>query len=140
MSNNTEQNKTAEREKMIAVDFFYWWHNQPGNNTEAGFNEYRKTERYKMLDVSITIEADIRDEQASARTKELEEENKRLKDLINTLEELVVATDKYIDSISGRNIVWDMSAANNVDSISKTLEEKYKALKALPPSTNEKKV
>ncbi|GAB2507390.1 hypothetical protein [Microbulbifer agarilyticus] len=29
--------------KDIACDFFYWWHNQPGNNTRAGFDDYAET-------------------------------------------------------------------------------------------------
>lgn len=28
--------------KEIAVNFFYWWHNQSGSNTSEGFDEYIK--------------------------------------------------------------------------------------------------
>lgn len=30
--------------KGLATDFFYWWHNQPGTNTQDGFDEYAETE------------------------------------------------------------------------------------------------
>ena len=72
--NQQPEQKTAEREKKIAIDFFYWWHNQPGSNTEYGFDEYKKTERYKMLDVSITIEADERDASLQKQVEELRKE------------------------------------------------------------------
>jgi len=26
--------------EKVAVEFFYWWHNQPGNNTAEGFNKW----------------------------------------------------------------------------------------------------
>lgn len=26
--------------KRIAVEFFYWWYNSPGTNTEQGFEEW----------------------------------------------------------------------------------------------------
>jgi len=26
--------------KKVAVEFFYWWHNQPGSNTEEGFDQW----------------------------------------------------------------------------------------------------
>jgi hypothetical protein len=29
-----------EPAKAIATEFFYWWHNQPGNNTEQGFDQW----------------------------------------------------------------------------------------------------
>ena len=28
--------------KEIVTNFFYWWHNQPGTNTEEGFEEWLK--------------------------------------------------------------------------------------------------
>ena len=28
--------------KNICLDFFYWWYNQPGNNTEEGFEKWYK--------------------------------------------------------------------------------------------------
>lgn len=34
----TEENKDII--KQISVDFFRWWWNQPGNNTEEGFDFY----------------------------------------------------------------------------------------------------
>jgi hypothetical protein len=27
-------------QKQIAIDFFYWWHNQPGCNTDSGFDKW----------------------------------------------------------------------------------------------------
>ena len=26
--------------KALATDFYYWWHNQEGTNTQQGFDEY----------------------------------------------------------------------------------------------------
>ena len=26
--------------KKVATDFFYWWYNKPGTNTQAGFDEW----------------------------------------------------------------------------------------------------
>lgn len=34
------QNETKRAIKKIATDFFYWWYNQPGTNTQQGFDEW----------------------------------------------------------------------------------------------------
>lgn len=35
--------------KEIAIGFYYWWHNQPGNNTQQGFDVYwRQLEMEKL--------------------------------------------------------------------------------------------
>ena len=33
----------ADELKSLATDFFHWWHNQPGTNTQDGFDEWMKT-------------------------------------------------------------------------------------------------
>ena len=38
-----------EKAKLLCTKFFYWWFNQPGNNTEQGFDEWAKTEEGKDL-------------------------------------------------------------------------------------------
>lgn len=30
----------VNKNKAIAIEFFYWWHNQPGANTEQGFDDW----------------------------------------------------------------------------------------------------
>ena len=35
-------NSAAEHYKKLATDFFYWWHNQPGSNTQQGFDDWWK--------------------------------------------------------------------------------------------------
>jgi hypothetical protein len=30
----------AVNEKKVAIEFFYWWYNAPGNNTRQGFEDY----------------------------------------------------------------------------------------------------
>ena len=30
----------ADLHKQIACEFFRWWHNQPGSNTEQGFGDW----------------------------------------------------------------------------------------------------
>lgn len=36
--------RTMSREaaQKMATDFYYWWHNQPGTNTQQGFEEWWK--------------------------------------------------------------------------------------------------
>ena len=34
------QQSAKEQHGAVAVEFFYWWHNQPGTNTEQGFDEW----------------------------------------------------------------------------------------------------
>lgn len=29
-----------QREKAIATEFYYWWHNQPGSNTQDGYDDW----------------------------------------------------------------------------------------------------
>jgi len=38
--------------KEIATGFYYWWHNQPGNNTQQGFDEYWRQSRMEELGVT----------------------------------------------------------------------------------------
>lgn len=38
MRENEKLNK--DKAKIIALEFFYWWHNQPGTNTADGFDEW----------------------------------------------------------------------------------------------------
>ena len=35
--------------KEICTDFYYWWHNQPGANTQQGFDDWMKTTGVKQL-------------------------------------------------------------------------------------------
>jgi len=36
------------RMKRIATSFFYWWYNQPGQNTSEGFDDWWEKEGYKI--------------------------------------------------------------------------------------------
>lgn len=36
--------------KKIATDFYYWWHNQPGTNTQDGFDSF--WEQYSLADLN----------------------------------------------------------------------------------------
>lgn len=36
----TKPHNEHMRAKAIATKFFYWWHNQPGSNTEQGFDDW----------------------------------------------------------------------------------------------------
>lgn len=36
------QQSAQEQFRDVAVEFFYWWHNQPGSNTAQGFDEWWK--------------------------------------------------------------------------------------------------
>ena len=33
--------------KEVATEFFYWWHNQPGANTQQGFDDWWKSNKAK---------------------------------------------------------------------------------------------
>jgi len=37
-----EYDNEEAQAKQIATEFYYWWHNQPGTNTEQGFDEWWK--------------------------------------------------------------------------------------------------
>src|SRR5690606_18456629 len=41
---------TEQDAREIATQFFYWWHNQPGKNTEQGFGEWMTGEGRTLLD------------------------------------------------------------------------------------------
>lgn len=43
-----------ENIKELAVTFFQWWWNQPGNNTGQGFDEWAKTDDGKKMIAAIT--------------------------------------------------------------------------------------
>jgi DNA repair exonuclease SbcCD ATPase subunit len=117
-----EQPSERERIKKVAVDFFYWWHNQLGNNTEAGFDEYAKTERYKMLDVSITTELDIKDD-ASLQCASLREENERFKKQYN---DLGVKFDKELERWQER----DFEQREQIEELKKEVERLKSSLSA----------
>lgn len=43
--------------REVATEFFYWWHNQPGTNTQAGFQDWLKlnAERFGLSDKCAPI-------------------------------------------------------------------------------------
>lgn len=38
-----------EKLKLFVVEFFYWWYNQPGNNTSEGYDLWLETKTGKEL-------------------------------------------------------------------------------------------
>lgn len=43
---------SSDKLKEFTTSFFYWWHNQPGTNTQQGFDEwFRDSEVKKILSV-----------------------------------------------------------------------------------------
>jgi len=40
--------------KPIATRFFYWWHNQPGSNTESGFDDWWVSKEARSIVSEIT--------------------------------------------------------------------------------------
>lgn len=41
-----------EAARKMATDFYYWWHNQPGTNTQQGFDEWwREHHKKEYLDI-----------------------------------------------------------------------------------------
>lgn len=40
---------TSERLKEITCDFFRYWYNAPGNNTEQGFDEWWKDNKGRYI-------------------------------------------------------------------------------------------
>lgn len=44
-----ENERLKKQQGIVAKDFFYWWFNTPGTNTEQGYESYLKTDRYKAL-------------------------------------------------------------------------------------------
>jgi hypothetical protein len=109
MSNNTEQNKTAE-EILSAV-----------------FAPETKEIPYSNVLFDMVLEA--MEEYASARTKELEEENKRLKKLLMVV--LPMAEDGY--TLSKRN-------GSHQEFLQEDRELLHEIKKVISTSTNEKKV
>lgn len=45
----TPQECLEQYSKNIAVEFYYWWHNQPGSNTKQGFDDWWKLQERKGL-------------------------------------------------------------------------------------------
>jgi hypothetical protein len=43
MENKENEAQEIEAIKKVATEFFYWWYNQKGSNTEQGFDEWAKT-------------------------------------------------------------------------------------------------
>ena len=44
--------RNREYAKRVATEFYYWWHNQPGTNTEQGFEEFWR--EFRMKEMGIT--------------------------------------------------------------------------------------
>lgn len=42
LEKTTPKECLAQYSKKIAVEFYYWWHNQPGTNTKEGFDDWWK--------------------------------------------------------------------------------------------------
>ncbi len=45
--------------KKISTDFYYWWHNQPGTNTQDGFDSF--WEQYTVTDMNESVEEKPKD-------------------------------------------------------------------------------
>lgn len=47
-----------EKAKQIATTFYRWWHNQPGTNTDDGFDQWYEENRPKRLKAYIPERVD----------------------------------------------------------------------------------
>ena len=42
-----QKEKDVLKAKRIATEFYWWWHNQPGKNTQQGFDEWWREVLYE---------------------------------------------------------------------------------------------
>jgi hypothetical protein len=59
--------KMREAAKKLATEFFYWWHNQPGSNTQSGFDDFAETGKGRELMAALHQQAESEPAALSAR-------------------------------------------------------------------------
>lgn len=55
---NKENNPPPARLKEVATEFYYWWHNQPGTNTQQGFDDWWELNHSKFSE-SLTAQEEL---------------------------------------------------------------------------------
>jgi hypothetical protein len=74
MENKENEAQEIEAIKKVATEFFYWWYNQKGSNTEQGFDEWAKT-----VDGQSALTASQNEvERLRAENENLKAENKEI--------------------------------------------------------------
>jgi len=85
------------KEKAIAVDFFHWWHNQPGTNTEQGFDDWwaangQRFNEDKPTDRSCVQDKGIEERELASKLLDFSNEKPKFKEIDILIANLMAAS------------------------------------------------